>query len=91
MFYSWPCLFEWIQVNKNFQICPICKTGISNDTIVPVFNCGCHDLINSTSKVPPRPKAKNHVSKCKNFFLKVLGTLKVIRIDFLTYRLYYFT
>ena len=78
-------------MNQKLQTCPICKTSISNDTIVPVFNSGCHDLIDLNSKVPPRPKAKNHVSKCKNFFLKVLGTLKVIRIDFRTYRLYYFT
>jgi len=35
--YCWPCINQWLSQNHSTLTCPVCKAGISTDTLIPVY------------------------------------------------------
>jgi E3 ubiquitin-protein ligase RNF5 len=33
--YCWPCLYRWL--NTNHSTCPVCKAGVTEENIIPIF------------------------------------------------------
>ena len=52
--YCWSCIDKWMSQNHSCLSCPVCKSGISREKLVPIY-------INENSKDPrtsnPRPNA----------------------------------
>lgn len=38
--YCWPCLYRWMQVQNLCKVCPVCKAGIAEDKVVPIYGRG---------------------------------------------------
>ena len=39
--YCWPCLFRWL--NAHHRDCPVCKSGVSRENVIPIFIEGSKD------------------------------------------------
>lgn len=39
--YCWPCLYRWMQVPGELKECPVCKAGIDEDKVIPLYGRGC--------------------------------------------------
>ncbi|CAI5726073.1 unnamed protein product [Peronospora destructor] len=59
--YCWPCLYEWMQ---NHSECPVCKAGISEENVIPVYardaeavDSQTHQQV-SDSGIPRRPRGQ---------------------------------
>lgn len=35
--YCWKCIYEWMQQPRETLVCPVCKSGINKETIIPIF------------------------------------------------------
>ena len=35
--YCWPCIFRWLNTNRATLTCPVCKNGISQQNLIPVY------------------------------------------------------
>jgi len=44
--YCWPCLYRWLHTRISESTCPVCKAGVTQDNIIPIFIRG--------SKLDPR-------------------------------------
>ena len=58
---SWPCLHQWLETRPTRKLCPVCKAGISKETVVPLYGRGAQSADGSApqdprEKVPPRPQ-----------------------------------
>ncbi len=60
--FCWPCLFQWLETRPNNQTCPVCKSAISRDKVVPLYGRNCTDKKDPRDKVPPRPQGTNLVT-----------------------------
>lgn len=40
--YCWPCIYKWLQVYPEVQQCPVCKAGVSEDLVIPLYGRGCN-------------------------------------------------
>ncbi|KAL6752729.1 hypothetical protein V8C86DRAFT_1793508 [Haematococcus lacustris] len=38
--YCWPCLFRWMQLQSYAKQCPVCKAGVDDDTVIPIYGRG---------------------------------------------------
>lgn len=38
--YCWPCVYRWMQVQSTCRVCPVCKAGIDEDKVVPIYGRG---------------------------------------------------
>lgn len=50
--YCWPCLYRWL--NTHHSTCPVCKAGVTNDNIIPLFIKGVDQ--------DPRLKTQRNIS-----------------------------
>ncbi|MCP9258482.1 hypothetical protein DINM_001518 [Dirofilaria immitis] len=55
--FCWPCLHQWLDTRPNKQLCPVCKSAISRDKVIPLYGRGGNDT-DPRDKVPPRPKGQ---------------------------------
>lgn len=55
--FCWPCLHQWLEMQPNKQVCPVCKSGISKDKVIPVYGRGGSNK-DPRSKLPPRPQGQ---------------------------------
>lgn len=71
--YCWPCIYKWIQVQKNsseaeaavvpHQNCPVCKATISLSSLVPLYGPGSSNPSSKSKRpnldivIPHRPHA----------------------------------
>ncbi|CAI5711354.1 unnamed protein product [Hyaloperonospora brassicae] len=59
--YCWPCLYQWMH---NHSECPVCKAGISEENVIPVYARGAEAVDSEThhqmfdSGVPRRPRGQ---------------------------------
>ena len=51
--YCWPCIYSWLQQNRQSYTCPACNSGISMQSIIPLYTKENEVLANQT--MPPRP------------------------------------
>lgn len=35
--YCWPCIYTWLNMNRQVLTCPVCKNGISVDELIPIY------------------------------------------------------
>ena len=35
--YCWRCIYEWIQQPRDTLVCPSCRSGITQDSLTPIF------------------------------------------------------
>jgi len=35
--HSWKCVYDWLASNRQNFTCPVCNSGISADSLIPVF------------------------------------------------------
>ncbi|KAL3661000.1 hypothetical protein V7S43_014016 [Phytophthora oleae] len=56
--YCWPCLYQWM---RNHSECPVCKAGVSEENVIPVYARGAeavdprmHQQV-ADSGIPHRP------------------------------------
>ncbi|CAI9088649.1 OLC1v1023045C1 [Oldenlandia corymbosa var. corymbosa] len=68
--YCWPCIYKWLQVQNSSAVdsgdrpkCPVCKTSISNSSVVPLYGRGTSSAESESTKlqlgsaIPHRPPA----------------------------------
>jgi len=53
--YCWPCLYRWLNTGHNS--CPMCKAGISEENVIPLFIRGSQQDPRTKKDVPNRPNA----------------------------------
>ena len=46
--YCWPCLYRWLHTRHSDSTCPVCKAGVTQDNVIPIFIRG--------SRTDPRTK-----------------------------------
>ncbi len=56
--FCWPCLHKWIETKPNNQTCPVCKSAISKEKVIPLYGRNCTDKKDPRDKVPPRPQGQ---------------------------------
>lgn len=56
--FCWPCLHKWIETRPNNQTCPVCKSAISKEKVIPLYGRNCTDKKDPRDKVPPRPQGQ---------------------------------
>ncbi|XP_067881620.1 E3 ubiquitin-protein ligase RNF185 isoform X2 [Heterodontus francisci] len=56
--FCWPCLHQWLEVRPNRQECPVCKAGISQEKVIPLYGRGSSSQQDPRLKTPPRPQGQ---------------------------------
>ena len=56
--FCWPCLHCWIETKPNNQTCPVCKSAISRDKVIPLYGRNSTDKKDPRDKIPPRPQGQ---------------------------------
>ncbi len=56
--FCWPCLHKWIETRPSNQTCPVCKSAISKEKVIPLYGRNCTDRKDPRDKVPPRPQGQ---------------------------------
>mmetsp|Transcript_28022 Transcript_28022/g.27703 ORF Transcript_28022/g.27703 Transcript_28022/m.27703 type:complete len:156 (-) Transcript_28022:23-490(-) len=51
--YCWTCISQWLNQNRQEKTCPVCKSGIDPDKMVPIYGSNNKERGNSE-----RPKAQ---------------------------------
>lgn len=55
--YCWPCIYRWMQVQNLCKVCPVCKAGIDEDKVVPIYGRGgTHEDPRGKHKKSARPQ-----------------------------------
>lgn len=55
--FCWPCLHQWLETRPARQVCPVCKSAISREKVIPVYSRGGENK-DPRDKVPPRPQGQ---------------------------------
>eukprot|EP00245_Coleochaete_scutata_P006158 TRINITY_DN20346_c0_g1_i1.p1 TRINITY_DN20346_c0_g1~~TRINITY_DN20346_c0_g1_i1.p1 ORF type:complete len:234 (-),score=41.40 TRINITY_DN20346_c0_g1_i1:655-1356(-) len=50
--FCWPCLYRWLQQSANCKECPVCKAGVSEDKVIPLYGRGTGSRDPRTKPVP---------------------------------------
>jgi E3 ubiquitin-protein ligase RNF5 len=56
--FCWPCLHKWIETKPSNQTCPVCKSAISKEKVIPLYGRNCTDKKDPRDKIPPRPQGQ---------------------------------
>mmetsp|Transcript_31743 Transcript_31743/g.82826 ORF Transcript_31743/g.82826 Transcript_31743/m.82826 type:complete len:456 (-) Transcript_31743:361-1728(-) len=38
--FCWPCLSQWLNSGRSFKECPVCKAGVEEDKVIPIYGRG---------------------------------------------------
>lgn len=78
--FCWPCLHKWLETRPSNQTCPVCKSAISREKVIPLYGRNCTDKKDPRDKVPPRPQGQRS-EPIRNNFLNGIG-LDGLQISF---------
>ena len=53
--YCWKCIYKWIKQPNSTLVCPVCKGGVSVETLTPIYAKGNSD--------DPRKKTEDDIPK----------------------------
>ncbi|KAI6188600.1 RING-type E3 ubiquitin transferase [Aphelenchoides besseyi] len=53
--FCWPCLHQWLQTRPNHPLCPVCKSTVSREKVIPLYGRSGNNA-DPRDKVPPRPR-----------------------------------
>ena len=56
--FCWPCLHQWLETKQNNPTCPVCKSAISRENVIPLYGRNSTDRKDPRDKVPPRPQGQ---------------------------------
>mmetsp|Transcript_32956 Transcript_32956/g.57852 ORF Transcript_32956/g.57852 Transcript_32956/m.57852 type:complete len:170 (+) Transcript_32956:3537-4046(+) len=56
--FCWTCLHHWMQQNRATVTCPVCKGGISESSLIPLYTRGEGEDQLDDSNLPNRPNAE---------------------------------
>jgi E3 ubiquitin-protein ligase RNF5 len=56
--FCWPCLHQWLETRPSNQTCPVCKSTISKEKVIPLYGRNCTDKKDPREKIPPRPQGQ---------------------------------
>ena len=56
--FCWPCLHCWIETKPHNQTCPVCKSAISKEKVIPLYGRNSTDKKDPRDKIPPRPQGQ---------------------------------
>ncbi|CAF2637580.1 unnamed protein product [Rotaria sp. Silwood2] len=65
--FCWPCIHQWLEARAHNPTCPVCKSSISREKLVPIYgrNSPQTDPRNTT---PPRPAGtRQEPRRSRNF------------------------
>lgn len=51
--YCWPCLYRWLKVHSISKECPVCKAGVDEEKVIPLYGNGKFDLTDPRRKAVP--------------------------------------
>lgn len=77
LFYSWPCLHQWLETKPTRQVCPVCKAAISRDKVIPLYGRGGSKQ-DPREKLPPRPPGQRTEPEPQNSTVSCFITSKCI-------------
>uniref|UniRef100_A0A914UTC8 RING-type E3 ubiquitin transferase n=1 Tax=Plectus sambesii TaxID=2011161 RepID=A0A914UTC8_9BILA len=55
--FCWPCLHQWLDTRPTRQVCPVCKSSISREKVIPLYGRG-GEQTDPRDKAPPRPQGQ---------------------------------
>jgi len=55
--FCWPCLHQWLETRPARQVCPVCKSAVSKEKVIPIYSRGGENK-DPREKVPPRPQGQ---------------------------------
>jgi len=35
--FCWPCIHQWLETRANNPTCPVCKSSISREKLIPIY------------------------------------------------------
>ena len=35
--YCWSCIYTWMNQPRDVMVCPVCKSGITADSVIPIY------------------------------------------------------
>ena len=56
--FCWPCLHKWLETKPNNQTCPVCKSAINREKVIPLYGRNSTDRNDPRDKIPPRPQGQ---------------------------------
>lgn len=67
--YCWSCLFRWLKTYHS--TCPVCKSGITQDNVIPIYIRGCEQdprlkSQTNSSEIPNRPQGRRIDAETQN-------------------------
>lgn len=65
--FCWPCLHQWIEIRPN-ATCPVCKSAISRDKVIPLYGRDTQDQKDPRDKIPPRPPGQRSEPESQRSF-----------------------
>ncbi|XP_017065753.1 E3 ubiquitin-protein ligase RNF185 [Drosophila eugracilis] len=53
--FCWPCLHRWLITRPNPKLCPVCKSSVDRDKVIPVYGRNNTRQEDPRDITPPRP------------------------------------
>ncbi|KRK01932.1 E3 ubiquitin-protein ligase RNF185 [Drosophila yakuba] len=53
--YCWPCLHQWLMTQPNRKLCPVCKSAVDRNKVIPLYGRNDTRREDPRDKTPPRP------------------------------------
>eukprot|EP00731_Ephydatia_muelleri_P023677 Em0015g1260a len=53
--FCWPCIHKWMETRSSSATCPVCKSAIDKDRLIPLYGRGTAKQEDPRDNVPPRP------------------------------------
>lgn len=55
---SWPCLHQWLETKPMRPTCPVCKSAVTREQVIPLYGRGSDKKDPREKKIPPRPQGQ---------------------------------
>ncbi|CAJ0578778.1 unnamed protein product, partial [Mesorhabditis spiculigera] len=55
--FCWSCLVQWLDTRPGGQVCPVCKSAVESDQVIPIYGRG-GSKEDPRTRIPPRPRGQ---------------------------------
>ena len=59
--YCWPCIYTWMNQPRETMVCPVCKSGITAESVIPIYTRENNEdprKKNAGPNIPGRPQGE---------------------------------
>lgn len=56
--FCWPCLHQWLETKPMRPTCPVCKSAVTREQVIPLYGRGSDKKDPREKKIPPRPQGQ---------------------------------